>query len=401
MHRSTDRILTTHVGSLVRPAKLLETILDQVTGHAKPDAAFEALLSESIRAVVRKQAAIGIDIPSDGEYSKPSFAGYIVERLSGIELRKRDAGGHYYALLHEEFPKFMAQYNAMYKTLWMPPEIPKEKIAAALGSTTWQSVVKGPISYQGQAELKRDLTNFKDALSGLDFADAFVPSVTPSRSDALEEGVYKSEEDYLFALADAMRVEYRAIVDAGFIVQLDLGLPARNQVLPGIPNPTWEDLRRVSEMQVEAYNYALKGIPPEKVRYHMCWGSMNTPHTTDIPLKDIIDIILKINAQAYALEAANPRHEHEWMVWKEVKLPEDKILIPGVISHQTNVVEHPELVAWRIRNFASVVGRENVIAGTDCGFAQGWDMIRVHEEVQWAKLQSLVQGAELASKTLW
>ena len=169
----------------------------------------------------------------------------------------------------------------------------------------------------------------------------------------------------------------------------------------GKPRPTWEELRRVSEMHVDAYNHALQGIPEDRVRYHLCWGSMNTPHTSDIPLKDIVDLILRINAQAYSIEAANPRHEHEWMVWKDVKLPEGKLLIPGIVSHQTNVVEHPELVAWRIKNYASVVGRENVIAGTDCGFSQGWNMIRVHPEVQWAKLHSLAEGAALASKELF
>ncbi len=177
--------------------------------------------------------------------------------------------------------------------------------------------------------------------------------------------------------------------------------PARNQVLPDNPNPSTKDLRRASEMQIEAYNHALRGIPPEKVRYHLCWGSMNTPHTTDVPLKEIIDLILKINAQAYSIEAANPRHEHEWQIWKDVKLPDGKILIPGIVSHQTNVVEHPELVSLRIQNYASVVGRENVIAGTDCGFSQGWNMIRVHPEVQWAKLKALADGAALASKALW
>ncbi|MCR6645374.1 MAG: hypothetical protein NVV62_13175 [Terricaulis sp.] len=253
----------------------------------------------------------------------------------------------------------------------------------------------------GTLFLTRDIETFKAAVSQYDFQEAFMPSATPSREDADPEHVYDSEEAYLYALADAMREEYLAIVEAGFIVQLDLGLPARNQVLRGNPNPTSNDLRRASEMQVEAYNYALRGIPEERVRYHLCWGSMNTPHTTDVPLRDIIDIILKINAQAFAIEAANPRHEHEWMVWQDIKLPEGKILIPGVVSHQTNVVEHPELVAWRIRNYASVIGRENVIAGTDCGFSQGWNTIRVHPEVQWAKLSALVEGAALASRQLW
>jgi 5-methyltetrahydropteroyltriglutamate--homocysteine methyltransferase len=289
----------------------------------------------------------------------------------------------------------------MYRAMWLPPEIPREKIQAALSTPLKRSVVTRPITYEGQEELKRDLDNFKDALAGHDFADAFVPSATPSRDDALSGDVYKSPEAYLYALADAMHEEYKTIVDAGYMVQLDLGLPSRNQVLPGNPNPTREDLRRASEMQVEAYNHALRGIPPERVRYHMCWGSMNTPHTTDVPLREVADLILKINAKFYSIEAANPRHEHEWMVWRDIKLPDDKVLVPGIVSHQTNVVEHPELVAWRIQNFASVVGRERVIASTDCGFSQGWNMMRVHEEVQWAKLKTLAEGAELASKALW
>lgn len=402
MKHSSQRILTTHVGSLTRPPKLLEIIIDKVAGNPVDDAAFEQMVSSSINEVVRKQAEVGIDIPSDGEYSKSNFNGYIIERLGGLETApKNSSRAYYYARLQEEFPGFMEQYNAMYRTMWMPPEIPKQKVQAALDTLSDSNIVTGPITYVGQRELERDLSNFKSALAGHNFVEAFMPSVTPSRDDVIEEGVYPDAESYLFALADAMREEYRAIVDAGFIVQLDLGLPARNQVLPGNPNPSWADLRRVSEIQVEAYNSALKGIPPEKVRYHMCWGSMNTPHTTDIPLKDVIDLILKVNAQAYSIEGANPRHEHEWMIWKDIKLPDGKILIPGVVSHQTNVVEHPELVSWRIQNYASVVGRENVIAGTDCGFAQGWHMIRMHEEVQWAKLRSLVEGAALASKALW
>jgi 5-methyltetrahydropteroyltriglutamate--homocysteine methyltransferase len=404
--RSSERILTTHVGSLVRPPEILESILARVSHQPYDEAAFQAQVRQGIKEVVRKQAEVGIDIPSDGEYSKPSFSGYVTERLAGLEVRpvERPATPRpmNYPLLNEEFPNFMAQYNTMYRTMWMPPSIPRDRVEAAIRSGgTERANVVGPISYQGQKQVQRDLDNFRDALDGLQFEEAFVPSATPSRNDADPSHVYSSEQEYLYAVADAMHDEYKAIVDAGFVVQLDLGLPARNQVLPGKPAPTWEELRRASEMQVEAYNHALRGIPEDRVRYHLCWGSMNTPHTTDMPLKDIVDLILKINAQAYSIEAANPRHEHEWMVWKDVKLPEGKILIPGIISHQTNVVEHPELVAWRIKNYASVVGKENVIASTDCGFSQGWNMIRVHPEVQWAKLRSLAEGAALASQELW
>jgi 5-methyltetrahydropteroyltriglutamate--homocysteine methyltransferase len=358
-------------------------------------------VAKSVKDVVAKQAEVGVDIPSDGEFSKPDFHNYIVSRLGGLEQSTSTNKGFNYPKLAEEFPGFMKQYEAMYRAMWLPPEIPREKIQAALSTPLKRSVVTRPITYEGQEELKRDLDNFKDALAGHDFADAFVPSATPSRDDALSGDVYKSPEAYLYALADAMHEEYKTIVDAGYMVQLDLGLPSRNQVLPGNPNPTREDLRRASEMQVEAYNHALRGIPPERVRYHMCWGSMNTPHTTDVPLREVADLILKINAKFYSIEAANPRHEHEWMVWRDIKLPDDKVLVPGIVSHQTNVVEHPELVAWRIQNFASVVGRERVIASTDCGFSQGWNMMRVHEEVQWAKLKTLAEGAELASKALW
>jgi 5-methyltetrahydropteroyltriglutamate--homocysteine methyltransferase len=404
MKRSTERILTTHVGSLVRPPEILEAILTRAAGRTTDEDAFARMVGDGVCQVVRKQAEVGIDIPSDGEFSKPNFFGYATERLSGLTTQTRaDAPtAMNYPLLVQEYPGFMAQYNGMYRTMWMPPSLPRDLIDAAIAHTAHErTLVTGRVSYQGQKFVQRDLSNFKTALDDLTFEEAFVPSATPSRTDADPGGVYENEQAYLYDLAEAMHEEYQAIVDAGFIVQLDLGLPARNQVLPGKPAPSWEELRRASEMQIEAYNHALRGIPEDRVRYHLCWGSMNTPHTSDVPLKDIVDLILKINAQAYSIEAANPRHEHEWMVWQDVKLPDGKILIPGIISHQTNVVEHPELVAWRIKNYASVVGKENVIASTDCGFSQGWQMFRVHPEVQWAKLSALVAGAALASKDLW
>jgi len=401
MKRSTDRILTTHVGSLIRPVPVLKAMMDKVLGEPVDESAFAAEVAKGVADVVAKQAEIGIDIPSDGEISKPSFHNYVVERLGGLSKAPPEERGAYYGLLTEEFPGFMKQYQGMYKTMWMPAELDPERLNKAVSTPVPRCTVSGPIRYEGHAALQADIANYKTALSGKTFVDAFMPSATPARDDADWSTVYESESAYLYALADAMHEEYKAIVDAGFLLQLDLGLPARNQVLPGNPNPSPSDLRRASERQVEAYNHALRDIDEERVRYHMCWGSMNTPHTTDVPLREVIDIILKIKAQAYVIEGANPRHEHEWMVWKDVKLPEGKILIPGVISHQTNVVEHPELVAWRIENYASVVGRDNVIAGTDCGFSQGWNMARVHPEVQWAKLSALVEGATLASKRLW
>jgi 5-methyltetrahydropteroyltriglutamate--homocysteine methyltransferase len=401
MKRSTDRILTTHVGSLIRPLDVLQGMMAKVLGEPVDEAQFQQSVRQGVIDVVAKQAEIGIDIPSDGEISKPSFHNYVVERLGGLEKIPPETRGAYYTQLTEKFPGFMKQYNAMYKTMWMPPELDADKVRKAGDTPPARVRVAAPITYIGQGALQTDIDNYKAALAGKDFVEAFMPSATPARDDADAGTVYPTVSAYLYALADAMHVEYQAIVDAGFVVQLDLGLPSRNQVLPGNPNPTLEDLRRASEMQVEAYNHALRGIPEDRVRYHMCWGSMNTPHTTDVPLREVVDLILKIKAQAYVIEGANPRHEHEWMVWKDVKLPDGKILIPGVISHQTNVVEHPELVAWRIANYAGIVGRENVIAGTDCGFSQGWNMARVHPEVQWAKLSALVEGAALASAQLW
>jgi 5-methyltetrahydropteroyltriglutamate--homocysteine methyltransferase len=404
MKRSSERILTTHVGSLVRPPEILEAVLTKASGGERDEDHFAQLVAQGVRDVVRKQAEVGIDIPSDGEYSKPNFFSYATERLEGLTTTSdgQVPSAMNYPILVQEYPGFMAQYNGMYRTMWMPPEVPRQLVEDAIAhSARERTSVTSRIRYKGQQFVARDIETFKAALEGLHFEEAFIPSATPSRNDADPGGVYDNEQAYLYDLADAMHEEYRAIVDAGFIVQLDLGLPARNQVLPGKAVPSWEELRRASEMQIEAYNHALRGIPEDRVRYHLCWGSMNTPHTSDVPLKEIVDLILKINAQAYSIEAANPRHEHEWMVWKDVKLPEGKILIPGIVSHQTNVVEHPELVSWRIQNYASVVGKENVIASTDCGFSQGWQMIRLHSEVQWAKLGALVEGAALASQALW
>ena len=273
---------------------------------------------------------------------------------------------------------------------------------AKASSTTLDSVCVGPISYTGQAQLQRDIDNFKAALKGAKVSEAFMPvaapaSVIPDRKNEY----YKSEEELLEAIANAMRTEYRMIVDAGFLVQLD---DARNAVTYDrmVPPGTFADYRQAGwSAQVDVINHAIEGLPQDRIRYHVCWGSWPGPHTTDVPLKDIVDLILKIRVGAYVIEGANPRHEHEWKVWKDAKLPEGRVLIPGVISHATNVVEHPELVAERVVRLAKLVGRENVIAGTDCGFAQGPFHRRVHPSIMWAKLEALAAGARLASKELW
>jgi 5-methyltetrahydropteroyltriglutamate--homocysteine methyltransferase len=262
----------------------------------------------------------------------------------------------------------------------------------------------GPVTYKGQAELRRDIDNFKAALSGAQVEEAFMPVVAPMSVIEFQppgsESYYKSEEEYLQAVSDALAEEYRAIVDAGFLLQVDDSLFPQvfSRELSRLEP---EGIRRLADKCVEALNYALTGIPEEKVRYHICWASNFGPHLDDAPLQDMVDIMLKVNAEAYSIEAANSRHEHEWMVWKDVKLPEGKILIPGLVTHHTMIVEHPELIAWRIANFASLVGKENVIASTDCGFAQSATTVRVHPSIQWAKLEALVQGAAIASKQLW
>jgi len=387
MKRSTDRILTTHVGSLIRPPALQEFLRAKQSGKAFDQKAHDKCLKESVAQIVREQVASGIDVVSDGEFGKSiSWSQYVLERLSGFERRpaKADANPFKRGADRERFAEFYAELDA------------HDGVA-----TITESICVGPIKYTGQAELQRDIDNFKAALKGVKVEEAFLPvaapaSVIPDRKNEY----YKSDEELLIAIADAMRVEYRMIVDAGFILQLD---DARNAVTYDrmVPPASFEDYRRWLAQQVDVLNHAIEGIPEDRIRYHVCWGSWPGPHTTDVPLKDIVDLILKVRVGAYVIEGANARHEHEWKVWKDAKLPPGGVLMPGVISHATNVVEHPELVSERIVRLAKLVGRENVIAGTDCGFAQGPFHRRVHPSIMWAKLETLAQGAKLASKELW
>jgi 5-methyltetrahydropteroyltriglutamate--homocysteine methyltransferase len=262
------------------------------------------------------------------------------------------------------------------------------------------SVCQGPIAYQGEALLERDLATFKTALAGVSVEEAFVPAIAPAMVGRGQNHYYPSEEAYVFAIAEALKTEYRAIVDAGFILQIDdPGLGETWDMM--IPAPPLEDYRRLQARNIEALNHALAGIPEDRVRYHLCWGSWQGPHVHDLGLRDIVDLLLRVKAQAYSIEAATPRHAYEWRVWEDIKLPAGKVLIPGVIAHTTAVVEHPETVAERITNFARLVGRERVIAGADCGFAQGAMYQRQHPTVMWAKFAALVEGARLASERLW
>ena len=392
MKRSTDRILTSHVGSLIRPPELLPFIRARQSGQPYDSQAHADCLASSVRTIVQEQAAAGIDVPSDGEFGKSiSWSQYALERLSGFERRPAKPGEHGFARGADR-----ARFAEFYQELDAADGPP-----AAVGASAGVATCVGPIAYTGQSEIGRDIDNFKAAMKAAGVAEGFLPVAAPSSviPDRRNEH-YASEEECLRAIANAMRTEYRAIVDAGLLLQLDdarLAVTFDRMVPPASP----QDYRRWAEMQVEVTNAALEGIPQDRVRYHVCWGSWPGPHTTDVPLKDIVDLVLKIRAGAFLIEGANPRHEHEWRVWEGVKLPRGKVLIPGVISHATNVVEHPELVAERIVRFAKLLGRENVMAGTDCGFAQGPFHRRVHPSIQWAKLEALAVGARLASRELW
>lgn len=387
MKNSSARILTTHIGSLVRPPDIVEMMRAKESGQPYDPEELEARLQRAVREVVHKQVEVGVDIPSDGEYGKPSFSGYVNERLAGFERRPRDPNESPLLNWGRDRKIFREFYEAYDR---------------ATGSASGYPVVcTGPISYQGHAAVQKDIEHFKTALSGLSPEEAFIPAVAPGTIELQRRNAYYPTDDaYLFAIADAMREEYQAIVNAGFLLQIDDPRVVTQYGMPD-PAPSIEDYRTFAALRVEALNHALAGIPPERVRYHLCWGSWHGPHVTDVPLRDIADIVLHVHAGAYCVEAANPRHEHEWQVWEHVKLPASKILIPGVVAHTTNIVEHPELIAWRITTYARLVGRENVIAGTDCGFSQGAFTPRVHHSIMWAKLQALVEGAALASKQLW
>jgi 5-methyltetrahydropteroyltriglutamate--homocysteine methyltransferase len=381
MKRSTDRILTTHAGSLPRPPDILEKLAAKQQA-AFDDPAMAERLTGAVADIVRKQVELGVDIVDDGEQGKVGFIPYINERLAGFELDTTRPAQSPWAGSREAkaFPEFYAPAH----------------VAAA----PYRMVCTGPVSYKGQKPLQRDIDNLKAALKGVKVEEAFMPSVSPtSVADWHRNAHYKNYEEYLFAVASAMNDEYKAITDAGFLVQID----DPHLVTQWITEPyeTIAECRKAAQLQVEALNHALKGIPPEKVRHHTCYGINIGPRVHDLELKHLVDIILTINAQAYSIEASNPRHEHEWDVWKTTKLPDGKILIPGVISHSTVVVEHPELVAQRLVRFADVVGKENVIAGSDCGFATFAASKEIHPSIVWAKFQAMSDGAKIASKQLW
>lgn len=391
MKRSTTRILTTHTGSLIRPPQLLDLVRSRQSGHTIEQATFDSTLTSAVDDVVARQVEAGIDIPNDGEFGKStSWSLYALKRLSGFELREVKGVNPFARGADRQ--RFADFYN----------ELEGRGDGKDWSNVTRQDAVcVGPITYNGLFELQRDIDNLKAASAKAGVDEAFLPVAAPSSAipDRRNE-FYKTDEDLVVALAEALRTEYRAIVDAGFLLQVD---DARAAVTYDriVPPGTFEEYYSWLARHVDVLNHALEGIPSDRVRYHVCWGSWPGPHTTDVPLEKIVDLILKVNAGAYLIEAANPRHEHEWKVWQNVKLPAGKILVPGVVSHGTNVVEHPELVAERLLRFASCVGRENLIAGTDCGFAQEELNRRVHPTVMWAKLEAMAEGARIASEQLW
>jgi 5-methyltetrahydropteroyltriglutamate--homocysteine methyltransferase len=387
MMRKENRILTTHVGSLIRPEALRRFLAAKEAGEPFDQAAYAQCLKESVADVVRQQAEVGIDIVSDGEFGKAiSWAQYALFRLGGFERRPFAAGVNPFKRTADRarFPEFYAELDA------------RDKV-----ETVSDSVCVGPIAYTGQAELAQDIDDFQAALRDVKVTAGFLPvaapaSVIPDRKNEY----YASDEACVEAIGKAMRTEYKAIIDAGLLLQLD-DARAANTYERMVPPATLKDYRRWLARHVEILNDAIKDLPRERIRYHVCWGSWPGPHLFDVPFRDIADLVLKVRAGAFSLEMANPRHEHEWRVWEDIDLPDGAVLLPGVITHATNIVEHPELVCERIVRLAKLVGRDNVVASTDCGFAQVTYFQRVHPSVQWAKLEALVAGARLATRALW
>jgi len=375
---TADRILTTHVGALQRPPEAEAALVGEGPEEA---------LRDAVARVVRRQAEAGIDVVDDGEFGKSIWQKYVTERLEGIEQRR-----------HERLPlrgRDQSRFPEFYAYAQQTPDVLFHGSDRAFwAAITAHPVCVGPLRYRPGA-VDRDIANLKAALEGLDVVDAFMPVVAPASAEVdLGNEHYETQEELLFALADALREEYRAILDAGFQLQVDdAWIPALwNQE----PDLDLESYRRFCQTRIEALNHALEGLPPDRIRYHLCWGSWHGPHATDIPLSEIVDLMLQVNAGVYSIEAANVRHEHEYHLWEDVRLPDGKKLAPGVVTHSTNLIEHPELVAERIVRFAERVGRENVIASTDCGFGS-----RIHPELGWAKLEALAEGARLATKRLW
>jgi len=403
MKNSRDRVLTSHAGSLPRPDELLEANRAREAGGATDSRHFEQQLGSAIREVVRRQRDIGIDVPGDGEFGKSmghrvnyrAWWSYSFQRLGGLELGRQ---GLYDMPARRSRPgeviltsfgdrRDRLRFAAAYAD-------PDSGVSTGPRAAVWPTCV-APLAYTGHEAIAADIARLKAGLAAAGADEGFITSIAPGSASRIANVHYKTDEEFLFACADAMRAEYKAIVDAGLILQLDDPAIAENWDMVN-PEPSVEEYKKFSMVRIEALNHAIRGLPEDRIRFHLCWGSWHGPHTTDIPMRDIVDVMLAVKCQAYSFEAGNVRHEHEWRVWEEVTLPDGKLILPGVVSHATNVVEHPDLVAERIGRFARLVGRERVIASTDCGLGG-----RVHSEIAWAKLESLAQGAARATRQLW
>jgi 5-methyltetrahydropteroyltriglutamate--homocysteine methyltransferase len=383
MQRSTDRILTTHAGSLPRPPDLLAMIRAKARGEAVDERALGARVREAVAEVVRHQVKTGLDVIDDGEFGKPSFVTYVRDRLGGLEA-------------HGVRPNaWLSSREAM-----SFPDYYKAQETASPRAKQVQMACTAPLTYKGQAQLATELDNLKGALKDVDVADVFVPCISPANiEDWNENKYYKSDEEYLFAIADAMNAEYKTIVDAGFLVQVDDPRLVSYYLIN--PRVSIDEVRKWAALRVEALNHALRNIPAEQLRLHLCWGNYDGPHHRDVALADIVDVVFLAKPQAISLEAANPRHAHEWALFERVKLPDGKLLIPGVIESKSNFIEHPELIAQRIARYANLVGRENVIAGSDCGYGTWVGQAAVDPDVVWAKLAAMAEGARIASRQFW
>jgi 5-methyltetrahydropteroyltriglutamate--homocysteine methyltransferase len=386
MKLSVDRILTTHVGSLPRPDDLFDMMLERMDGKPIDEADYAARVQKAVVDCVKQQADAGLDVVSDGEMGKPSFITYATQRLAGLETRQGVRPSPFSNTREtKDFPEYYQSAVA-------------EQVSARRRRALM--VCTGPIKYKGHDQLKSDLETLKSALKGVAATEAFVPAIAPSNVETTTPNdYYPTSEAYVFAIAEAMREEYKAIIDAGFLLQIDDPFLVTYYITR--PDLSIAECRKWAELRVEALNAAIAGIPADKIRFHTCYSVNMGPRIHDMELKDIIDIILKVRAGGYTFEAANPRHEHEWEEWKQAKLPDDKVLLPGVITQSTVLVEHPELVAQRIGRFADVVGRERVIASADCGFASFAGSNEVHPSIVWKKFASLVEGSRIASKRLW
>jgi 5-methyltetrahydropteroyltriglutamate--homocysteine methyltransferase len=404
MKGSRARVLTTHAGSLPRPDDLIELNRARQAGESRDERGYQARLRAAVGDVVRRQQAAGIDVPGDGEYGKAmgqrvnygAWWSYSFQRLGGLELgvelyripAQRSEPGRIRLTSFSD-----RRDRALFPAAYADPD---SGVSTSRGGPGMRlPVCRGPLTYTGREAIQADIAHFKEALAAVGVDEGFMTSIAPGSASRIGNEHYRTEEELIYACGEAMREEYKAILDAGLVLQLDDPAIAENWDMVN-PAPSVEEYRKLSMVRVEALNHALRGLPRERIRFHLCWGSWHGPHVTDIPLRDIVDVMLAVDCQGYSFEAGNVRHEHEWKVWRDVKLPDDKILIPGVVSHATNVVEHPELVADRIVRFANLVGRERVIAGTDCGLGG-----RVHPDIAWAKLEALAQGAALASRQLY